>query len=445
MIGVKKTTSLFSKILSIDKSTAIVYKGKCIQEISTTEMRTDQENDMFDTKHNIPKTELESRIKKMQSRLAENDIDGALILQNTDLYYFSGTVQQSYYYIPAQGDPLLMVQKDLGRAMAESAVTGIVPVSGPDQIPEILRKQGIDRPRTVGLELDVLPVNRYVKFQKIFSSSRISDISDDIRLIRAVKSDYEIEIIQKASQLADSVAESVEEFLVEGIPEIELAGKIEAMARKLGHQGIIRMRLWGSELFYGHLMAGDSAAVPSYLSSPTGGSAINPAIAQGPGQRPVRRHEPILVDYVFAYNGYLADHARIFSLGDLPDELIVAHEAMLSVQELVKQSAKPGIRSGELYEIALEKTNAFGFADHFMGVGSSRIQFVGHGVGLELDEFPFLAKNQNIILEKNMVIALEPKLIFPGKGVVGIENTHVVGDDGLNQLTRFEEDIIVLK
>ncbi|MFO7559410.1 MAG: Xaa-Pro peptidase family protein [Desulfobacterales bacterium] len=400
---------------------------------------------MFDTMHNVPKTELESRIKKMQFRLAENDIDGALILQNTDLYYFSGTVQQSYLYIPAQGDPLLMVQKDQDRAMAESAVTGIVPVSGPDQIPEILRKQRIDLPRAVGLELDVLPVNRYIKFQKIFSGSEISDISEDIRLIRAVKSEYEIEMIQKASQLADKVAESVEEFLVEGIPEIELAGKIEATARKLGHQGIIRMRLWGSELFYGHLMAGDSAAVPSYLSSPTGGAAINPAIAQGPGQRPVRRHEPILVDYVFAFNGYLADHARIFSLGDLPDELIIAHKAMLSVQELVKQSAKPGTRSGELYEIALEKTNAFGFGNHFMGFGSSRIQFVGHGVGLELDEFPFLAKNQEIILEKNMVIALEPKLIFPGKGVVGIENTHVVGDDGLNQLTRFEEDIIVLK
>jgi len=400
---------------------------------------------MFDTKHNVPKSELESRIKKLQSRLADNDIDGALILQNTDLYYFSGTVQQSYFYIPAQGDPLLMVQKDLGRAMAESAITGIVSISSPDQIPEFLRKQGIDLPHTVGLELDVLPVNRYFKFQKIFFGSELSDISGFIRLIRAVKSDYEIKIIQKASQLADRVAESVEEFIFEGIPEIELAGKIEAMARKLGHQGIIRMRLWGSELFYGHLMAGDSAAVPSYLSSPTGGAAINPAIAQGPGQRPVRRHEPVLVDYVFAFNGYLADHARIFSLGDLPDELVIAHQAMLSVQALVKQKAKPGTRSSELYEIALEKTNEFGFADHFMGVGSTRIQFVGHGVGLELDEFPFLSKNQDIILEKNMVIALEPKLIFPGKGVVGIENTHVVGDDGLNQLTRFEEDIIVLK
>ncbi len=416
-----------------------------MQEIYSTEIRENQENHMFDTKHNVPKSELESRIKNLQSRLADNDIDGALILQNTDLYYFSGTVQQSYFYIPAHGDPLLMVQKDLDRAMAESAITGIVSIESPDQIPESLRKQEIDLPHTLGLEMDVLPVSRYFKFQKFFSGSKISDISGIIRLIRAVKSNYEIKIIQKASQLADSVAESVKEFIFEGVPEIELAGKIEAMARKLGHQGVIRMRMWGGELFYGHLMAGDSAAVPSYLSSPTGGTAINPAIAQGPGQRPVRRHEPVLVDYVFAFNGYLADHARIFSLGDLPDELIFAHKAMLSVQELIKRKAKPGIRAGELYEIALEKTNEFGFADHFMGFGSSRIQFVGHGVGLELDEFPFLAKNQDLILENNMVIALEPKLIFPGKGVVGIENTHVVGDDGLNQLTLFEEDIIVLK
>ncbi len=399
---------------------------------------------MFNTQHNIPKSELESRIRKLQSDMAGKKLDGVLIMQNTDLYYFSGTAQQGQLYIPFEGKPLLMVQKELDRAKAESAIENIVSINSPGKIPDCLKQNKIDTPRTLGLELDVLPTLLYFKIQKLFPATEILDISDQIRLIRSVKSGWEMDIIEKACLLADQVAEGAQEFIKEGIPEIELAGKIEAFARKLGHQGIIRMRLWGSELFYGHLMAGSSAAVPSYLSSPTGGTGVSTAIAQGPGHRPIQRHEPILVDYVFALRGYLADHTRIFSLGELPEELMTAYDAMLTIQKLVKKIAVPGISAGDVYEAAVDKVSELGYADNFMGASEKRIRFIGHGVGLELDEFPFLAKNQKLKLEKNMVIALEPKLIFPGKGVVGIENTHVVTDTGLKQLTKFKEDITIL-
>ncbi len=399
---------------------------------------------MFNTQHNIPKSELKSRIRKLQSGMVEKNISGALIMQNTDLYYFSGTAQQGQLYIPFEGMPLLMVQKELDRAKAESAIENIVSIDSPSQIPDCLKQNKIDMPLNIGLELDVLPTALYFKIQKLFPTTGIVDISDQIRMIRAVKSDWELDIIEEASLLADQVAEGAQEFIKEGIPEIELAGKIEAFARKLGHQGIIRMRLWGSELFYGHLMAGASAAVPSYLSSPTGGTGVSTAIAQGPGHRPIQRNEPILVDYVFALRGYLADHTRIFSLGELPEDLMAAYDAMLTIQEMVKKIALPGISTGDVYEAAIKKAAELGYADYFMGAGEKRIRFIGHGVGLELDEFPFLAKNQKLKLQKNMVIALEPKLIFPGKGVVGIENTHVVTEKGLRQLTRFKEEITIL-
>jgi Xaa-Pro aminopeptidase len=205
------------------------------------------------------------------------------------------------------------------------------------------------------------------------------------------------------------------------------------------------MRLWGGEMFYGHLMSGPTAAVPSYLASPTGGVGTSPAIAQGPSYRTIQRHEPVLVDYVFAYNGYLSDHTRIFSLGSLPQKLIDAQTAMLEVQEMVKKSAAPGVPSGAIYELALAKAAELGYADHFMGAASKeRIRFVGHGIGLEVDEYPFLAAGQDLPLQEGMTIALEPKLIFPGEGVVGIENTHVVTQDGLEQLGRFPEEILVL-
>ncbi|MFW6053102.1 MAG: M24 family metallopeptidase [Desulfosalsimonas sp.] len=391
-----------------------------------------------------PADELHTRCEKLREHLCRNDIQGALILQNTDLFYFGGTIQQACLYIPVKGDPVLMVRKDFDRASKESALERIVPFSGPKEIPDILKKHGISVPKKLGMELDVVPAGIYLNFARLFDKTEITDISTSIRIIRAVKSAWETERIREAARFSDRLAAAVPGLLKEGITEIEFAGKIEAEARKIGHQGIVRMRLWGSELFYGHVMAGPSAAVPSYLASPTGGAGINPAIAQGPSLRPVKKHEPILVDLVFALDGYNSDHTRIFSIGSLPDELTEAHNVMLKIQEAVKKAAVPGTLAQNLYKLALNMATDQGLGDYFMGTGKQRTQFVGHGIGLELDEFPFLARGQKMPLEAGMVIALEPKAIFPGKGVVGIENTHVVTENGLEQLCDFREDIITV-
>ncbi|NNL78004.1 MAG: aminopeptidase P family protein [Desulfobacterales bacterium] len=399
---------------------------------------------MYDTNDKTPESELKDRIQKLQIQLEENGIDAALILQKADLFYLSGTIQESHLYVPVDGEPLLMVRKTFDRALAESPLQHVAPFNSPKQIPDFLREYGLRLPDTLGMELDVLPANFYFNYQSIFETSKIVDIAPAIRSIRSVKSQYEIDLICQAAKLSDRVAGCVPNILHEGMTELELAGKIEAEARRLGHQGLVRMRLWGSEMFYGHLLSGPVGAVPSFLSSPTGGMGVSPAIAQGPGFKTIQRHEPVLVDYVFVYNGYLSDHARIFSLGPLPDELMQAHAAMLEIQGMIKKIARPGIQSGEIYDRALARTEEFGYGDSFMGADRERIHFVGHGIGLEVDEYPFLATGQRLELQEGMTIALEPKLIFPGKGVVGIENTHVVTQEGLEQLGKFPDDVVVI-
>jgi Xaa-Pro aminopeptidase len=391
-----------------------------------------------------PESEILHRIEAIQGLLTANEIDGAMIVQNSDLFYFSGTIQQSQLYIPASGDPLLMVRKSVERARSESTIQNIVSFSSPRQVPALMKSAGLMIPKTLGMELDVAPAQMYLNFQSVFDQSHICDVSDIIRRVRAVKSDYEIHRIRNAAEKSDQLAEYVRGIIEAGMTEIELAGQVEAYARKLGHQGIVRMRLWGSELFYGHLMCGASGAVPSYLASPTGGIGVGPAVAQGPGFGRIKAHEPILVDYVFAYQGYLSDHTRIYSIGELPDDLVQAHGAMLSIQDAIIREAKPGTAAGSIYEMAVELAGEAGYSAHFMGTGDQRIRFVGHGVGLELDEYPFLAACQKMQLKEGMVIALEPKLIFPQRGVVGIENTHLVTPDGLQQLTVFDQNIIVV-
>jgi Xaa-Pro dipeptidase len=391
-----------------------------------------------------PEPEQQERITAFQKRLQSNHVDAALILQKADMFYYSGTAQQGWLYIPVQGKPLLMIFKDFHRAKAESGFDQVISIVSPKDIPATLSDFGYRAPKILGLEMDVLSANQYLLFQKIFAGSQITDISLDIRLQRAVKSGYEIALMRESSRMADKVAAKVPDLLKEGLTEIEFAGMLEAYARSLGHQGLIRMRMWDSNLFYGHIMAGPGAAVPSSLASPTGGMGINPSIAQGPGFNIIRRNEPVLVDYVFVLNGYTSDHTRIFSLGSLSDDLLKAHDAMLEIQAMAKEKAVPGTLTGDLYDMMISKASAKGYQDHFMGAGERRIRFTGHGIGLELDEFPFIAQGQTLALEKNMIIALEPKVVMPGKGVVGIENTLLLTDKGLESLTTYNDAITIL-
>ena len=309
------------------------------------------------------------------------------------------------------------------------------------KIPGILHEMGHAMPQKLGMELDVLPVNLYRQYQQIFPNAEMTDISTPIRLIRAVKSDFEIQQIQAAAVLSDKLAAKVPELLEPGKTEIAVAGELEAYARSLGHQGVMRMRLWGSELFYGHLMSGASAAVPSYLASPTGGAGTCSATGQGSGFNLIQKNEPVLVDYIFALNGYLSDMTRIYSIGPITDELKQAHDVMVKIQDDAKTFAKPGTLSGALYDRMVAQAVEAGVEENFMGAGDRKIRFTGHGVGLELDEFPFIAKGQKLPLQKGMIFALEPKVILPGKGVVGIENTFVVTDDGLTALGDFPDEI----
>ncbi|MBF0389743.1 MAG: aminopeptidase P family protein [Desulfamplus sp.] len=391
-----------------------------------------------------PKLEIERRISKLQNLLSEQNISGALVLQKSDFFYFSGTLQQGWLYVPAQGKPLLMIFKDYERAKAESPIDSILSIISPKEIPEILRDMGYKNPAAIGMELDVVPTNLYFQYKGIFKDSEIRDISIGIRLIRAIKSDYEIEKISEAAAMSDKVAAKVPELLECGKSEVEIAGELESFARSLGHQGIVRMRLWGSEIFYGHIMSGAAAAVPSYMASPTGGYGTGVATSQGAGFTKIGKNEPILVDYVFALNGYLSDHARIFSIGHVADEFLKAHDAMLTVQQVAIEAGIPGMATGQLYDIMVQKAKELGYDDYFMGSGDRKIRFTGHGIGLELDEFPFIANGQTFELQEGMTLALEPKAIMPQKGVVGIENTFVVTKNGLKSLAHYPQNITVI-
>lgn len=388
------------------------------------------------------KDEIYNRIGRFQKELRDHGIGSALIVEKTDLYYLSGTRQDAHLFVPAEGSPLLMVKKDFDRAVFESPLERSVPLSGYSGLTEMISGEKSGLPQSMGLEMDVLPADLYLMYQRFFEGSRIVDISRLIRHVRMVKSPYEIACISKASKLSDDMYRKVPEFLKEAQTELELAIMVEDFYRRRGHPGVIRTRGFNLEGIYGHIMAGENTAVPSSSPGPTGGKGLGPFFSQGPSTSPIRRHSPILMDYCAGLDAYVSDSTRIFSLGKLDGTLTRAHEVMIEVQETLAQNGHAGALAEDLYSLALDMVEKAGLGDGFMGYPLP-VPFVGHGVGLELDEWPIIGKGSRIILEPGMVIALEPKVVFPGNCAVGIENTFVVTESGMKKTNRYPDAVMV--
>ena len=393
----------------------------------------------------VPKQEIEDRIDRFQSRLEELNLDGAFILQNADLFYFSGTIQSSMLFIPRHGDPALVVLKGFQRARQESPLKHVLSVERRDQMREVLEDLGWMGRKKMGLEMDVLPANLYLWYQRTFPEFQWSDVSGAIQRTRMLKTSYEVEQIRSAARILHRGYLEIREIIREGMTELEIDGHLAMIARREGHMGILRMRGWNQEMTYAHVLSGESGATISFLDSPQGGSGNTPAMAQGAGFRRIRRNEPVGIDYGVGINGYLADQFRTFVIGDLPPELMEAHNCSAEIHHVIQKEAGPGVVCSDLYRLALEIAEKARLGDTFMGYGEGKARFVGHGLGLEIDEYPVLAPQFNQSLEPGMVIAVEPKFVFPNKGVVGLEDDYVVTTTGVERLTLTDQVLIKLK
>jgi Xaa-Pro aminopeptidase len=217
--------------------------------------------------------------------------------------------------------------------------------------------------------------------------------------------------------------------------EIELAGRVEAAARRGGHQGLVHMRGWNQEVFYGQLSSGEAAAMQSFPDIPLAGEGPSAASPLGAGRRRVVAGEPVILDYVAVLDGYMLDQTRTLAIGTLPEKFGRAHDAAVAILVDVQSAIRPGVTPQDLYRRSLERARELGVAEAFMGSGPLRARYLGHGVGLELDEWPVLAEGWTDPLQPGHVFCVEPKIVFPGEGAVGIEDQYAVTPEGAERLT----------
>jgi Xaa-Pro aminopeptidase len=291
--------------------------------------------------------------------------------------------------------------------------------------------------------MDVLPAANYFRIAEAFPEVDFEDASSTIRSIRMIKSSYEVDQIRKASQMILRAWEMLPGWIRPGATELEVLAKMEHFLRLLGHQGIQRTRGFNYEIGYGAFSAGANACFPTCFPGSTGFKGLYPAISNTGSLHRLNPEEPLLVDIAGGYGGYLADAARTFAIKRLPSDMLDAHAWILELNHEIESMLKPGMECSLICNHAFDKAEDLGTPASFMGIGDNRLRYIGHGVGLELDEWPVLSSKSNVSLEPGMVLAIEPKIFFPDRGGVGIENMYLITEAGFEKLTQYQEEIII--
>ena len=387
----------------------------------------------------LTKMESEQRIVCLQQTLRGQGLDGALLIHPIDIYYFSGTRQNATLWIPAEGNPLLLVRKSLARAQQESLVEETRPFPSSKEFPLLFG----ETVRSIGLSFDVVPVQQYNFYARLLPGREFRDISTTIRELRSVKSAWELDKMRTSGARLAGVFTQVPEFLTAGIREIDLAAEFECRLRKAGSEGHVRMRAFNQELFQGLAVSG-TAEKPGFFDGAVTGRGLSSASPHGASAEVIPANTPILLDYTGIFDGYLVDMTRIYVSGTLHPELKRAFDTSLAIQGYIVEHLRPGAICEELFAAALRMAEEAGLGSNFMGAPGENAKFVAHGVGLELDEFPILAQGFKAPLQAGQTVAIEPKFVLPGLGVIGIENTFAVTTDGGEKLTTLADDIVFL-
>ncbi len=382
--------------------------------------------------------ELELKWRRIQQAMRQEEADGCLLTMNMNLYYVSGQVFNGYFYLPAEGRPYWFVKR-----LTVPETNQVHVIRKPEQMPELFRDLNLAMPRKLLLEADELSYNEYIRLQHVFRAEATGNASALIRHIRMIKTPWEIEQMRISARRHEAVYREIPACYRPGMRDVELQIEIEKRMRMHGSLGYFRAFGSNMDIFMGSLLAGENAGEPSPFDFALGGKGIHASGPLGANGTLLREGTTVMADMSGNYTAYQTDMTRVFSIGKLPDRAYRVHRVALEIQARMERTAKPGVSCAELYRDALAMAGQEGLKDCFMGT-HLQAKFVGHGVGLEINELPVLTTRSKDILQPGMTFAFETKFVLAGIGAVGIENTFLVTDSGVEKMTLLDENIIEL-
>lgn len=274
-------------------------------------------------------------------------------------------------------------------------------------------KEVIDAESKIGIAFNSVSASFIKTLESIFSKDNIVDISSELMDLRLRKTRYEVERIKKAAEIVDYGIYESSKKVVEGITEKELA-----------LHGMCEMYRAGADKVYDYLIvaSGYASANPHWRAS----------------ENTIKVGDPIVFDYVAAYNGYYSDETRtVFFKTIYKGELRKIYETVLDAQVSAIDIIEPGVKASDVDKKARSIIESAGYGKYF-------IHSTGHGVGLEIHEKPRLSKNDDTVLDEGFVITVEPGIYIPGLGGVRIEDMVLVTSDGHRVLTRLNKALTIL-
>ena len=364
----------------------------------------------------------------------------AAFFSKINLYYFTGTMQEGMLLIPRHDEAVLWVRRSIERAMDESLFPVIKPMNS---FRDAAAGSGT-MSSAIYVEAEIIPVAFLQRFQKHFPFREALPLDAQIAAVRAVKSDYEIGLMKKSGEKHRIVLEErVPALLKEGMSEVDLAGALYEQMLKEGHHGIVRCGTFDTELSIGIVAFGENSLYPTSFNGPGGIYGMSPAVPLiGSRSRKLQQGDLVFIDIGFGYEGYHTDKTLTYLFGKKPDkELLREHNICLDIQYRLEEQLKPGTIPTLLYENVMNSLPP-AFLRNFMGFGSRQVKFLGHGIGLVIDETPVIAKGFDSPMEENMVFAIEPKKGIKNVGMVGIENTFIVTPHGGEVITGFSKGLV---
>lgn len=379
--------------------------------------------------------EAQLRFDKLRRQMEAEKTDAVIITDNADIYYLTGRVFDGYIYVTPEGIPIYFVRRPV-----DLEGDGVVTIRKPEEMAQTI---GLNAPHRIGLELDVTAWSVAQRLSKVFEGSEIVNFSPSMRQLRSVKTPAEIEKIRQSGIRQERVYRRIPHLYREGMTDLELQVEIERISRLEGCLGQFRISGDSMELYMGNVLAGDNADTPTPYDFAMGGEGLDPSLPVGCNGTIIRPGDTVMVDVNGNYTGYMTDMTRTFVAERTSELAEKAHQCSIDICHRMQADARPGAEARSLYATAEAMAREAGLERYFMG-HRQKAGFVGHGVGIEINELPVIAPRSRDIIAEGNVIAFEPKFVIPGAGAVGVENTYCVGATGTECLTNAPEQLITL-
>ena len=367
--------------------------------------------------------EVALRAGKIASQMQGAGIGAILINDNANLFYITGRVFCGYVLVLPDASLRYFVKRPV-----HLEGNDITYIRKPEDMASAIAAH-VGGSTALGFMGDDISWSLCERLRAICPGLSAVNASGILRKARAVKTPVEIQAIRESGILLSEVYQKVPAMYYEGMTDIELQIQIERELRLKGCLGIFRTSGDGLELFMGNVLTGANADSPSPYDFAMGGRGMHPSLPVGADGTLICPSQPVMVDMNGNANGYLADMTRCYIAGKVPSEVEKAHSVSREICREVAQAARPGVETKFLYELALKMATDAGLEENFMG-HRQHAGFVGHGIGITVNEPPVLAPRSRDILAAGNTIAVEPKFVLPGFGAIGIENSYIIESDG---------------